>query len=147
MFPDCPAYLGPDGTARCGLPAEVRYRFTMGSIDGPLESTMIRCPAGQRSNGPIESLTCQNSQQQEDPNPAVAAPSATRDNLTGVHDGPHGSGGSTAREAPGQAEREIPPNSARACYLGRPARLWITAMRPRHQRAASHHLIQAVTGA
>ena len=31
MFPDCPAYRGPDGTARYGLPAEVRYRFTMGS--------------------------------------------------------------------------------------------------------------------
>ena len=31
MFLDCPAYLDQDGAARCGLPAEVRYRFTMHS--------------------------------------------------------------------------------------------------------------------
>ena len=32
--------------ARGGLPAEVRCQFTMRSTDGPLESVMIRCPAG-----------------------------------------------------------------------------------------------------
>jgi hypothetical protein len=46
MFLDCPAYLDPGGAARCGLPAEVRCRFTMQSTDGPADSAMIRCPAG-----------------------------------------------------------------------------------------------------
>src|ERR1700747_681625 len=46
MFLACPAYLDHDGPLRCGLPAEVSCRFTMHSTDGPLESAMIRCPAG-----------------------------------------------------------------------------------------------------
>jgi len=57
MFLDCPAYLGKDGTARCGLPAEVEARYTVTSTDGPLESTKIRCPRGHWFNGPLESLT------------------------------------------------------------------------------------------
>jgi hypothetical protein len=57
MFLDCPAYLDRDGSQRCGLPAEVRCRFMMRSTDGPLESAMIRCPAGHWFNGPIEFLT------------------------------------------------------------------------------------------
>jgi len=46
MFLDCPAYLDEDGAERCGLPAEVRSRFTTSSTDGPLASAMIRCPSG-----------------------------------------------------------------------------------------------------
>jgi hypothetical protein len=57
MFLDCPAYLDRQGTARCGLPAEVEDRYTMTSADGPLESARIRCPDGHMFNGPIESLT------------------------------------------------------------------------------------------
>lgn len=57
MFLDCPAYMNREGTARCGLPAEVRSRFTMRSTDGPVESAMISCPIGHHFNGPIESLT------------------------------------------------------------------------------------------
>jgi hypothetical protein len=57
MFLDCPAYLDEDGAVRCGLPAEVRCRFTGRSTDGPIESAMIRCPAGHWFNGPIEFLT------------------------------------------------------------------------------------------
>ena len=34
MFLDCPAHLDQDGTVRCGLPTEVRYRFIMRSTDG-----------------------------------------------------------------------------------------------------------------
>lgn len=30
MFHDCPAYLDHEGTARCGLPSEVRRWFTIG---------------------------------------------------------------------------------------------------------------------
>ena len=57
MFMDCPAYLDRDGVARCGLPAEVEYRYTVRSTDGPLESAKIRCPRGHWFNGPAESLT------------------------------------------------------------------------------------------
>ena len=57
MFLDCPAYLDKEGAVRCGLPAEVRRRFIMRSSDGPLESAMIRCPAGHFFSGPIEFLT------------------------------------------------------------------------------------------
>jgi hypothetical protein len=56
MFLDCPAYLDNERTLQCGLPAEVRCRFTMRSSDGPLESAMIRCPAGHWFNGPVEFL-------------------------------------------------------------------------------------------
>jgi hypothetical protein len=56
MFLDCPAYLDRDGKQRCGLPAEVRCRFIMRSTDGPLESAMIKCPAGHWFTGTIESL-------------------------------------------------------------------------------------------
>jgi hypothetical protein len=55
-FLDCPAYLREDGAARCGLPAEVEYRYTQRSTDGPLESAKIRCPLGHWFNGPIEFL-------------------------------------------------------------------------------------------
>lgn len=57
MFLDCPEYLDKQGTARCGLPAEVLYLYHLTSTDGPLESTKIRCPRGHWFNGPIESLT------------------------------------------------------------------------------------------
>jgi hypothetical protein len=57
MFLDCPAYLDPQGTARCGLPAEVEYWYTLGSTDGPLECAKIRCPADHVFNGPLDSLT------------------------------------------------------------------------------------------
>ena len=61
MFLDCPAWLDQDGTVRCGLPAEVRWRYTMCSTGGPLESVMIRCPAGHWFNGPNEFLTWESS--------------------------------------------------------------------------------------
>jgi hypothetical protein len=57
MFLDCPAYLDEDGTQRCGLPAEVTARVTMGSTRGPIESVKICCPSGHRFHGPIEFLT------------------------------------------------------------------------------------------
>jgi len=56
-FLDCPAHLDEEGAVRCGLPAEVRCRFIMRSTGGPLESAMIRCPAGHWLNGPIEFLS------------------------------------------------------------------------------------------
>jgi hypothetical protein len=100
MFLDCPAYLDEDGALRCGLPAEVRRRFTMCSCDGPLEAAMIRCPSGHWFTGPIESLTWESEEKH-----------------------------------PGEPRDEIArPNAAPAYYLGRPARMWITAMSSRGRR-------------
>ena len=66
MFLDCPAYMDKTGSVRCGLPAEVEGRYLMRSTDGPLESARIRCPRGHWFNGPIESLTVE-----ESPDPSV----------------------------------------------------------------------------
>ena len=57
MFLDCPAYLDERGAARCGLPAEVEYRYGAQSTDGVLESAKIRCPLGHWFSGTIEALT------------------------------------------------------------------------------------------
>jgi hypothetical protein len=57
MFMDCPAYLDKDGALRCGLPAEVEYRYAVESTDAPLESAKIRCPQGHWFNAPVASLT------------------------------------------------------------------------------------------
>jgi hypothetical protein len=143
IFPDCPARLDQDGAARGGLPAEVRCRFTMGPTDGPMESAMIRCLAGHRCNGPIQFLTRQG-RQTRDPGAAPTTPGATRGTLTAGNDGPDGTAGFTIRVVPGEPGQESPhPNSAPAYHLGRPARLWITAIRPRRGRTASVHLIEA----
>ena len=74
--PLLPAYLDDERTVKCGLPAEVRCRFTLRSTDGPLESAMIRCPAGHRFNGTIESLTWDSANKH---NPGTAADSAVSD--------------------------------------------------------------------
>ena len=92
MFLDCPAWLDHDGAVRCGLPAEVRRRYITRSTDGPLESTMIRCPAGHWFNGPIEYLT----RESIDKHPqglAGAAAGTTRDSLVGLHDSRRNRGG------------------------------------------------------
>jgi hypothetical protein len=57
IFMDCPEYMDEDGAVRCGLPAEVEYRYAVRSSDGPLESAKVRCPRGHWFNGPVESLT------------------------------------------------------------------------------------------
>ena len=66
-FLDCPAYMDRNGTARCGLPAVVEYRYTVSSVEG----AKIRCPRGHWFNGPIETLTLQTY-------PSAAAPTAPR---------------------------------------------------------------------
>ena len=144
MFLDCPAYLDQDGTVRCGLPAEVRYRFIMRSSDGPLESAMLRCPAGHRFSGPIGSLTW-DSRNEPDPGNAAAASAARQGSLPRTHDGRDSGGGFALPELPaepGQAVRH--PNCAPAYYLGRPARQWITAMH--RSRTGSNHPVRAVAG-
>jgi hypothetical protein len=155
MFLDCPASLGQDGALRCGLPAEVRHRFTMRSSDGPLEAAMIRCPSGHWFNGPIQSLTWEgkdNDHPGQDPappaathwfregiddrglgRPAAESPAA-RAGTTGHHTRRDGGGSNSIRHHPGAPQQESPrPSTAPAYYLGWPARLWITAMSPRRR--------------
>jgi hypothetical protein len=127
MFLDCPAYLDQHGAQRCGLPAEVRCRYTMRSTDGPIEAAMISCPAGHHFNGAIESLTC-DSGNNYDPGTAGLGAHAGRDKLQRGPDGHHGGGGSAFRDFPAEPERkDRRPNGAPAYYLGRPAALWICA--------------------
>jgi hypothetical protein len=146
MFLDCPAYLDHERTVRCGLPAEVRCRFTMRSTDGPIEAAMIRCPAGHHFNGAIESLTW-DSTGNHAPGTAAATSRAGRDSVQGSHDGRDGAGGTAIRDLPAKPEPEISrPNTAPAYYLGHPARLWITVMRPRRRRTTSQHPMQTITG-
>jgi hypothetical protein len=137
MFLDCPAYLDQDSALRCGLPAEVRCRFTMRSTDGPVESAMIRCPAGHHFCGAIESLTW-HGKDKHDPGSAAVTSRAGRDSVQGSHDGRHGGGGSHSGDVPAEPERDARrPNTAPAYYLGRPAAVWITATRPRRRTTAS----------
>jgi hypothetical protein len=85
MFLDCPAYGDDEGTLRCGLPAEVTCRFTLHSTDGPVEGATIRCPAGHWFNGPIESLT------REDSHNAGSAAAGRHDRVAASNNGPDGS--------------------------------------------------------
>ena len=145
MFLDCPAYLDQKGVVRCGLPAEVRCRFIMRSTDGPIESAMIRCPAGHWFNGPIEALTWVGEHEGE-PGAAGVAASARRDSLEGSDDARGGAGGLAAQNFPGERKQDIScPNGAPAYYLARPARVWITVMSPRRRRT-SQAGAQARTG-
>ena len=58
-----------------------------------------------------------------------------------------GRAGSAARDFPAEPEPEISrPNTAPAYYLGHPACLWITVMRPRRRHTTSHNAMQAITG-
>jgi hypothetical protein len=139
MFLDCPAYLDHDGTLRCGLPAEVRCRFTMHSSDGPLESVMIKCPAGHYFCGAIESLTWRGRGQHDSGSAAVTS-RAGCDGVQGSHSGRDGGGGSHSGDIPAEPERDAcRPNTAPAYYLGHPAAQWISAMRPRRRRTASRY--------
>jgi hypothetical protein len=143
MFLDCPAYLDQDRAIRCGLPAEVRCQFTMHSTDGPLESAMIRCPAGHHFTGDIESLTWDGTDHR-DPGTAGPGSRAGHDSLGRGHHARHGGGGSALHDFPAEPDRKARrPNGAPAYYLGRPATLWITAMRPRRRPTASRYPMEA----
>ena len=146
MFLDCPAWLDRDGAVRCGLPAEVSGRFTMRSTDGPVESAMIRCPVGHSFCGTIESLTWDGKNKHDPGSPAVTS-RTRRASVQDSHDGHDGADGSAVRDYPAEPDPDFSrPNTAPAAYLGRPARLWITVMRPRRRRSTSPHPMPAVTG-
>jgi hypothetical protein len=127
------------------LPAEVRCRLTMRSTGEPVEGAMIRCPTGRWFDGPIESLTWESSQKPA-PGPGGNHPSARPDYRPGRHEG-RADGGRLAVPYPREPEREARrPNGAPAYYLGRPAHIYITAMRPSRRHAASDHPEQVVAG-
>jgi hypothetical protein len=136
MFLDCPSYLDTRRTVRCGLPAEVRCRFTMRSTDGPLESAMIKCPVGHWFTGPIESLTWE-PKNNHHLGTTGAGSSARHDKPQGTHDSPAKRTDPPPR-IPHQAGEESPPpeRALLATTLSRPAELWITAMRPHRGRTA-----------
>jgi hypothetical protein len=82
-----------------------------------------------------------------DPGKAAVACRPARDSVRGSHDGREGAGGIAVRDFPAGPEPGISrPSTAPAYYLGRPARLWITVMRPRRRRTTTDHPVQAVTG-
>lgn len=118
----------------------------MRSTDGPIESAMIRCPAGHYFCAAIESLTWDGTDK-HDPGTAALASPAGRDSVQGSHDGRDGTDGFAARHFPAEPERrDRRPNTAPAYYLGHPAALWITVMRPRRSPAASGYLLEAAVG-
>ena len=147
MFLDCPAYLDQHGALRCGLPAEVRCRFTLRSTDGPIEAAMISCPAGHHFNGPIESLTSDGYHKHDSSTPGLGS-RAGGASLQHGHVGRDNGGGSALRAFHTGAERKVGrQNGAPAYYLGRPAALWITVLRPRRTTAASRDLTEAAASA
>jgi len=118
MFLDCPAYLDPDGTGRCGLPAEVRCRFILRSTDGPLEAVMIRCPAGHWFNAPVSALTCDRRHEYGPAPDTVSTPGAARASRTGSPSPPDGNDRPAGRDVPngrhrGRASRRNPSLNAR----------------------------------
>ena len=70
MLVDCPAFLGRDGSVRCGLLAEVETWYTIRSTDGPLESARIRCPRGHWFNASVEALSATGSRRAGSSSPA-----------------------------------------------------------------------------
>lgn len=142
MFLDCPAYPGQGGALRCGLPAEVRCRFTMRSSDGPLESAMIRCPAGHWFSGPIESLTRDHAGK-HDPAQAGAATSARLPSHRGNLGGPASTGEPAGHDRGGRRQARRRPNPVPAYYLGRPASECAAALGPRRPARAPARLLAA----
>ncbi len=78
------------------------------------------------------------------PGKAAAASRPDRNSVRGSHDGRDDAGGIAVRDSPAGPEPGISrPSTAPAYYLGRPARLWITVMRPRRKRSTFDHPITA----
>jgi hypothetical protein len=143
MFLACPACLDQYGAQRCGLPAEVKARYTLDSSDGPIEAAMISCPAGHHFNGPIESLTWDGNHRHE-LGPVGLGSRGGGASLRRGHVGPDGGGESALQEFHAGTRRKARrPNGAPAYYIGRPATMWITALRPRRTPAASRSLTEA----
>jgi len=138
MFLDCPACLDQQSAARCGLPAEARSRFTTRSTDGPPDSIMISCPAGHAFSGPAASLTPDRTGN-PDPGTARASSRTGRDRPPPAQERRRGGGPAPRNHHAAPHRHDHRPNNTPAYYLGHPATVWITAMRPRRHRTASPH--------
>jgi hypothetical protein len=104
---------------------------------------MIKCPAGHYFCGAIESLTWPG-KDQYDPGSAAGTSRTGRDGDQSGHGGRHGGGRIHPGDVPAEPERDARrPNTAPAYYLGHPAALWITTMRPRRRRTASRYPMEA----
>jgi hypothetical protein len=112
MFLDRPAYLDHERAPRCGLPAEVRCRFTMRSTDGPLESAMVRCPAGHHFSEPIESLTW-DGKDKHDPGAAAVTSRSGGGSRQGSHGGCDGGGRFAVPDFPPGRGRKSPAPTPR----------------------------------
>jgi hypothetical protein len=95
---------------------------------------VMPCPAA-----PLEVLMTEiDDRDKPDPGKAAVASRPARDSVRGSRDGRDGAGGIAVRDFPAGPEPGISrPGTAPAYYLGRPARLWITVMRPRRRRTTS----------
>src|SRR5690242_2599196 len=111
MFVDCPGWPDEDGAVRCGLPAEVSRRYTMPSTGGPVESAMIRCPAGHWFNGPLEFLTWDSS----------------RKHASGMPERFQGSGRDAAEAAPSEPEIAAAAQAGRQATCDAQRRFWAAA--------------------
>ena len=136
-FLDCPAYTDDDQSPRCALPAEVVRRFFAESTDGPIECVMIRCPADHWFSAPVEFLTC-HSTIGGHPVAAAVTSCAGRLEHNGNDAGRDNHHGFAIPASTGAIEHDVGRSScAPAYYLGRPAWLWIAALRRRPARSAS----------
>ena len=86
----------------------------MHSTDGPVESAMIRCPAGHYFCAAVESLTW-DGKDKHDPGTAAVTSRAGRDSVQGSHDGrdAHGRVRRPAFSRPAGAERSPPEHRSR----------------------------------
>jgi hypothetical protein len=118
----------------------------MHSTHGPVESAMIKCPAGHYFCGAIESLTWRG-KDHHDLGTAAVTSRPGRHSVHDSHYGRDGTDGFAVQHSPAEPEPAFSrPSTAPAYYLGRPARLWITVMRPRRRHTTFHDAMQAVTG-
>jgi hypothetical protein len=98
-----------------------------------MQCAMISCPVGHSFTGDIESLTLVGHDDHV-PGAAGAASCISQDSLLRVHNARHAGGGSAQRELPAEPERKSRrPHGAPAYFLGRPAAVYINAMRPRRR--------------
>lgn len=97
------------------------------------ERATVRSPPGPYVSRFIESLT-RDSKDKHNPGTTAGGSRAERDSVQITHNRHDGEGGAALREFPAPPERRIRrPNTTPAYYLGRPADLWISAMRPRRK--------------
>lgn len=101
---------------------------------------VMSCPTA-----PLEVLMIEiDDRDKPDPGKAAVTSRPARDSVRGSRDGRDGAGGIAVRDFPAGPEPGISrPSTAPAYYLGRPARLWITVMRPRRRRTTTDHPVQA----